>query len=111
MAKEFKELTFKHRRNDILGAIYGHLTEDACFIAIDEIERNRDRIFNELTAMHQENKSMTVTEKIEYIANRSVSIQEYTFLIYCLGQEATAHQIGSGIIKIITDRLPPDEED
>ena len=110
MKNDFKQLEFKHRRNDVLGAMHGHLTEDACFLAMDDISKKQDVLFNELEQLHNDELATTVSEKMDFLSKKCNNIQEFTWMVYVLGQISTANQISSGIIKIAMDGKPPTKE-
>ena len=49
----FKDLQFKHKRQNMFQAMHGELSEDAMFIAFEQYEEKRKSVFNEIDELVQ----------------------------------------------------------
>ena len=75
------KITFKHKRKDLHQAVYGSLSEDETFEAVDVLRKKLEDLFDELNEVSKMD-GFNVSAALEMCVSRATTNEELILFIY-----------------------------
>lgn len=100
-----KKIKFKHRRFNIIQAIYGGLDEEASLLAVEQCDKRLDELFAEINEKSKDNKDWSESQALEMCYNKAESMEELIIFIHKVSAASACPS--HPFIEMISSMRPP----